>query len=48
MQFRPFIIPAFVPRRWWEGVLHNQTTLFLKAALRTKKSRVVTTVRYCL
>ncbi|MBE9012241.1 APC family permease [Pseudanabaenaceae cyanobacterium LEGE 13415] len=42
------IIPSFVPRRWWEAVLHNQTTLFLKAALRTKKSRVVTTVRYYL
>lgn len=42
------IIPAFVPRRWWESLLHNQTTLFLKAALRTKKSRVVTTVRYFL
>ncbi|MBD1843060.1 APC family permease [Cyanobacteria bacterium FACHB-63] len=42
------IIPAFVPRRWWEALLHNQTTLFLKAALRTKKSRVVTTVRYYL
>ncbi len=42
------VIPAFVPRRWWEGLLHNQTTLFLKNALRTKKSRVVTTVRYYL
>ncbi|MBW4418264.1 MAG: APC family permease [Myxacorys californica WJT36-NPBG1] len=42
------IIPAFVPRRWWESLLHNQTTLFLKNALRTKKSRVVTTVRYYL
>jgi amino acid transporter len=42
------IIPAFVPRYWWESFLHNQTTLFLKAALRAKKSRVVTTVRYYL
>lgn len=42
------IIPAFVPRRWWESLLHNQTTLFLKNALRTKKRRVVTTVRYYL
>lgn len=42
------IIPAFVTRNWWEGLLHNQTTLFLKAALRAKKSRVVTTVRYYL
>ena len=42
------IIPSFVTRNWWEGILHNQTTLFLKAALRTNKSRVVTTVRYFL
>jgi amino acid transporter len=42
------IIPAFVTRNWWEGLLHNQTSLFLKAALRAKKSRVVTTVRYYL
>ncbi|HEY9850874.1 MAG TPA: APC family permease [Leptolyngbyaceae cyanobacterium] len=42
------IIPAFVTRNWWESILHNQTTLFLKAALRAHKSRVVTTVRYYL
>lgn len=42
------IIPAFVTRHWWEEILHNQTTLFLKTALRTKKSRVITTVRYYL
>lgn len=43
------IIPAFVTRNWWESLLHNQTTLFLKVALRAKKTnRVVTTVRYYL
>jgi hypothetical protein len=42
------IIPAFVTRNWWEGLLHNQTTLSLKVALRAQKSRVVTTVRYFL
>ena len=42
------IIPTFVPRNWWETFLHNQTALFLKNALRAKKSRVVTTVRYYL
>ncbi|MBW4634080.1 MAG: APC family permease [Iphinoe sp. HA4291-MV1] len=42
------IIPAFVTRNWWDGLLHNQTTLFLKTALRAQKSRVVTTVRYYL
>jgi len=42
------IITAFVTRNWWEGLLHNQTAFFLKRALRDKKSRVVTTVRYYL
>lgn len=42
------IIPAFVTRNWWESILHNQTSFFLKRALRDKKSRVVTTVRYYL
>jgi amino acid transporter len=46
--FTTVIIPAFVTRNWWESILHNQTTLFLKTALRAKKSRVVTTVRYYL
>jgi hypothetical protein len=42
------IIPAFVTKKWWENLLHNQTTLFLKTALRTKQSRIITTVRYYL
>ncbi len=42
------IVTAFVTRNWWEGLLHNQTAFFLKTALRAKKSRVVTTVRYYL
>lgn len=46
--FTTVIIPAFVTRNWWDSILHNQTTLFLKTALRAKKSRVVTTVRYYL
>lgn len=46
--FTTIIIPAFVTRNWWDSILHNQTTLFLKNALRAKKSRVVTTVRYYL
>ncbi|OBQ15362.1 APC family permease [Anabaena sp. AL93] len=46
--FTTVIIPVFVPRNWWDSVLHNQTTLFLKNALRAKKNRIVTTVRYYL
>jgi len=40
------IIPCLVTRHWWEKLLHNQTTLFLKAALLNNKSRVITSVRY--
>lgn len=46
--FTTVIIPVFVPRNWWDSILHNQTTLFLKNALRSKKNRIVTTVRYYL
>ena len=46
--FTTIIIPVFVPRNWWDSILHNQTTLFLKTALRANKSRIVTTVRYYL
>jgi len=46
--FSTIIITAFVTRNWWEELLHNQTAFFLKSALRAKRSRVVTTVRYYL
>lgn len=39
------IIPTFVTRKWWENILHNQTTLFLKASLRASKKRVVSSLR---
>jgi amino acid transporter len=42
------IIPTFVTRNWFTSLLHNQTALFLKAALRAEECRVVTTVRYYL
>ncbi len=42
------IIPTFVTRNWWNGLLHNQTAFFLERALLAKRSRVVTRVRYYL
>ncbi len=42
------IVPEFVPKRWWHNLLHNQTALFLKAILRFRAGKVVTTVRYHL
>jgi amino acid transporter len=45
-QFCTIILPVFMARHWWEDWLHNQTVLFLRQALRAKKSRVITTVRF--
>ena len=46
--FTTIVIPAFIPRNWWQSFLHNPTEVLLKSALRANKSRVVTTVRYYL
>lgn len=42
------IVPEFVTRQGWHNLLHNQTSLQIKALLRGKKGKVVTTVRYHL
>ncbi len=40
------VIPEFVPARWWENFLHNQSALFIRTALMFRKGIVVTSVRY--
>jgi hypothetical protein len=45
-QFCTIIMPVFIAHHWWEDWLHNQTVLFLRQALRAKKSRIITTVRF--
>ncbi|MEA2639654.1 MAG: hypothetical protein QOF51_1048, partial [Chloroflexota bacterium] len=40
------IVPEFVPSRWWEHLLHNQTALRLKAALLFHPGIVVANVPY--
>ena len=42
------VLPEFVPARWWQNLLHNQNTLFLKGALLLKRGVVVTNVPYHL
>lgn len=42
------VIPEYVPARWWQLFLHNQTSLFIKAALLFKPKIVVTSVPYHL
>jgi hypothetical protein len=42
------ILPEFVPSRWWQHLLHNQTALLIKATLLFQKGKVVTSVPYHL
>jgi hypothetical protein len=35
------VLPEFVPRHWWQSLLHNQDALRLKAALLFRKDTVV-------
>ena len=42
------VLPEFVPKRWWHKVLHNQSGMFLKLALMTRRGVVFTNVRYYL
>jgi amino acid transporter len=40
------VLPEYVPSRWWEHLLHNQTSLRLKGALLFHPGVVVTNVPY--
>ena len=42
------IIPEFIPARWWQHLLHNQTALLIKGALLFRKNVVVTDVPHHL
>jgi hypothetical protein len=42
------VLPEFVPARWWQHLLHNQTALLIKGALLFRKGIVVANVPYHL
>lgn len=42
------VIPEFVPRHWWQHVLHNQTALLVKGALLFRSGIVVVDVPFHL
>ena len=42
------VLPEFLPRHWWQHVLHNQTALLIKGALLFRKNTVVADVPYLL
>ncbi len=46
--FITVVIPEFVPARWWQHLLHNQSSLLLKGALLFKKGVVVVSVPFHL
>ena len=42
------VIPEFVPRQWWQHLLHNQTALLVKGALLFRRGVVVVDVPFHL
>lgn len=42
------VVPEFIPARWWQHFLHNQSSLLLKGSLLFKKNVIVTSVPYHL
>lgn len=42
------VIPEFVPKKWWQQLLHNQSSLLLKGALLFRENVIVTNVPYHL
>jgi amino acid transporter len=42
------VVPEFVPKKWWQHLLHNQSSLLLKGALLFHEGIIVTNVPYHL
>jgi amino acid transporter len=42
------VLPEFLPGRWWQQLLHNQTALLIKGALLFRRGVIVTDVPYHL
>ena len=47
-QLVTIVLPEFIPARWWQHLLHNQTALLIKGALLFRKGVIVTNVPYHL
>jgi hypothetical protein len=47
-QIVTIILPEFVPAKWWQHILHNQTALQINGELLLKKGVIVTSVPYHL
>jgi amino acid transporter len=47
-RYLTIVIPEFIPAKWWQHFLHNQTALLLKAALLFRPGKVSVSVPYHL
>jgi amino acid transporter len=47
-QMVTIVLPEFLPRKWWQHALHNQTALLVKGALLFRRNIVVADVPYLL
>jgi amino acid transporter len=47
-QIVTIVLPEFIPARWWQHLLHNQTALVVKGAMLFRKNIIVTDVPYHL
>jgi amino acid transporter len=46
--YMTIILPEFVPAKWWQHLLHNQTALLLKTALLFRRGKVAISIPYHL
>ncbi len=46
--YMTIILPEFVPAKWWQHLLHNQTALFIKTALLFRRGKVAISIPYHL
>ena len=46
--YMTIILPEFIPARWWQHLLHNQTALLLKTAILFRRGKVAISIPYHL
>ena len=46
--YMTIILPEFLPAKWWQHLLHNQTALLLKTAILFRRGKVAISIPYHL
>jgi len=46
--YMTIILPEFIPAKWWQHLLHNQTALLLKTAILFRRGKVAISIPYHL